>query len=413
MSSFRYNVGGCLQADAPNYVVRQADIHLYQTLQASEFCYVFSSRQMGKSSLLARVKDQLQHQGARCAYLDMTRLGSDGLTQSQWYAGVLMSLLQSLGLSSQLNFREWWQTDQDRSLMQRLNQLVDEVLLPATGEAPLYIFVDEIDSLLSLPFSTDDFFAWMRSCYNQRSHDPRYRLLTFALFGVATPSDLIADKQRTPFNIGQAIPLAGFTLEESTPLQPGLAPYIDNPPAVLKAILDWTGGQPFLTQKLCDIAVQTAQQAEMMPLSLSASMVKVWVDGLVRSHILDHWESQDEPIHLRTIRDHLFWYKNRTSRLLSIYQQLLDGVPVDTDDSREQTDLILSGLVVRQGSQLAIKNRIYREVFTPKWVDHQLHRLRPYAATLDAWIASEQSDARRPHQTRQCAHVHPCEFRFT
>jgi len=65
----------------------------------------------------------------------------------------------------------------------------------------------------------------MRSCYNQRSHAPHYCRLTFALFGMATPSDWIADRQRTPFNLGRAIPLTGLTLAESAPLQPGLEPW--------------------------------------------------------------------------------------------------------------------------------------------------------------------------------------------
>lgn len=393
MPSLHYNVGGSLQADSPNYVERQADLDLYNALQAREFCYVFSSRQMGKSSLLVRVRDRLQQSGARCAYLDMTRLGSAGLTQSQWYAGMVMSLLQSLGLSKQINFRQWWQAEPDLTLVQRLNQFVEEVLLPEVEGPLLYILIDEIDSLLSLEFSTDDFFAWIRSCYNQRSHDPRYRRLTFALFGVATPTDLMADKQRTPFNLGQAIPLTGFSFLESTPLLSGLEPYLDNPQQVLKSILDWTGGQPFLTQKLCSLAVKTAEQAESVPLSLTSGMTEVWVDDMVRSHLLKNWETQDEPIHLRTIRDHLFWFKNRTARLLGIYQKLLQGEPVLTDDSREQVDLILSGLVVRQGNQLIIKNRIYREVFTTNWVDLQLHRLRPYATALEAWVASGQQDS--------------------
>ncbi len=392
MSYFQYSVGGCLQADAPNYVVRQADKDLYQALQTREFCYIFSARQMGKSSLLVRVKDRLQQGGSRCAYLDMTRLGSGGLTQSQWYAGLLMSLLQSLGLAKQFNFRDWWQADSDLTLVQRLNQLVEEVLIPDPEGPPLYIFIDEIDSLLSLNFSTDDFFAWMRSCYNQRAHDPRYHRLTFALFGVATPSDLIADKQRTPFNLGRAIPLTGFTLEESAPLQPGLEPWVDQPRRVLQHILDWTGGQPFLTQKLCDLAAQTASQAETVPLALSPGMVEVWVDDLVRSHLLDHWEAQDEPIHLRTIRDHLLWHQNRTGRILGIYQQLLQESAVQTDDSREQVDLLLSGLVVRQGNQLVIKNRIYRHVFIEAWVERQLQRLRPYATALTGWVAADRQD---------------------
>ncbi|RZM75412.1 AAA-like domain-containing protein [Leptolyngbya iicbica] len=391
-SSFCYHVGGCLQADAPNYVVRQADRDLQAALQAREFGYVFSSRQMGKSSLLIRMKQQLQATGAACAYLDMTRLGTTGLTQTQWYAGVVMSLLQSLGLSQRLQFHDWWQAHAELTLVQRLNHLVETVLLPEETGPPLYIFIDEIDSLLSLEFSTDDFFAWMRACYNQRSHDPRYRRLTFALFGVTTPTDLMADKQRTPFNVGRAIPLTGFTLAESAPLQAGLEPWVDHPSAVLKSILDWTAGQPFLTQKLCDLAVQTAQQAEMQPLSLSSGMAELWVEELVRSRILDHWEAQDEPIHLRTIRDHLFWHQNRTGRILGIYQALLQGQTIPTDDSREQVDLLLSGLLVRQGNRLAIKNRIYQEVFTEPWVERQLQRLRPYAAALTGWVTRDRQD---------------------
>ncbi|MEQ9629067.1 MAG: AAA-like domain-containing protein, partial [Roseitalea porphyridii] len=115
---------------------------------------------------------------------------------------------------------------------------------------------DEIDSILKIKFK-DDFFAFIRACYNQRVDNPDYQRLTFCLLGVATPSDLIADKQRTPFNIGQAIELTGFTFAEAkSALIKGLQNYVENAEAVLAEVLDWTGGQPFLTQKLCSLIVQ-------------------------------------------------------------------------------------------------------------------------------------------------------------
>jgi hypothetical protein len=49
-----YVSGGTLRPDAPSYVERQADSDLFQALQHGEFCYALTSRQMGKSSLMAR-----------------------------------------------------------------------------------------------------------------------------------------------------------------------------------------------------------------------------------------------------------------------------------------------------------------------------------------------------------------------
>lgn len=46
-----YQVGGNLEPNDPSYIERQADKNLYEGLKAGKFCYVFNSRQMGKSSL--------------------------------------------------------------------------------------------------------------------------------------------------------------------------------------------------------------------------------------------------------------------------------------------------------------------------------------------------------------------------
>ena len=61
------------------------------------------------------------------------------------------------------------------------------------------IFIDEIDMVRSLPFPTDEFFAGIRACYNQRDLDPAFARLTFCLLGVASPSGLILNVDITPW----------------------------------------------------------------------------------------------------------------------------------------------------------------------------------------------------------------------
>ncbi|MBF2048633.1 MAG: AAA-like domain-containing protein [Elainella sp. C42_A2020_010] len=406
---YEYQVGGSLKTDAPSYVERQADIDLFHALMRGELCYVFNSRQMGKSSLRLRTKHRLEQIGMSCASLDMTRIGSKTITPEQWYKGIAIDLLRGFNLLEQVNLKAWWTEQQDLSLIQRLSLFIEEIILPLVPHPQIFIFVDEIDSVLSLNFSVDDFFALIRYCYNQRAENPAYNRLNWTLFGVATPADLIRDPLLTPFNIGRAIDLRGFKLSEVQPLIDGLDGKVSNPQAVLKEILAWTGGQPFLTQKLCRIVADSRDSEtarlrsepgatsyrldEHLPIAnphlieFYYKLPVLMIEKLVRTHLIDNWEAQDQPEHLKTIRNRLLQDGPRFRSRLMLYLKILRGEVVLLDDSPEQLDLLLSGVVVRHQGRLQVFNRIYAAVFDQAWVEKQLaahlHPSQPKALELE------------------------------
>jgi hypothetical protein len=391
-ANYEYQVGSSLDADAPSYVKRQADKDLYQRLKEGYLCYVLNSRQMGKSSLRVQVMKRLKDDGVACAAIDLSANGTD-ITPEQWYLGVINTLVNDLYLDRYFNMYEWWNAHNLFSPFQRFALFIEEVLLKyIVGN--IVIFIDEIDSVLSLRFSTDDFFSLIRSFRNQRADKKIYNNLTVCLLGVATPADLVQGKERTPFNIGRAIELYGFKLNEVEPLATGLAQKVDNPQDVLREILNWTGGQPFLTQKLCDIIFSSNADSEADKV-ITAGIEAEFVKKLVRSHIIDNWEDKDDPEHLRTIRDRIFRDKQRAGRLLGLYQQILQQGKVIVDESLEQMELRLSGLVVEQQGKLVVYNQIYQYVFNKNWVEKALANLRPYAEAIKAWLASECKDDSR------------------
>jgi hypothetical protein len=65
------------------------------------------------------------------------------------------------------------------------------------------------------------------------------------------------------------------------------------------------------------------------------------------------------------------------------------------DDSREQVELLLSGLVIKENGYLKVKNRIYLAIFDQQWLKKHLNQLRPYSQTFNAWLASQRQDESR------------------
>ncbi len=349
-NNFQYEVGGALSKDSPTYVSREADSELYSFLRAAEYCYVFNARQMGKSSLGKKTMQRLKAEGFICCWIDMSEITEKDITRKDWYEQIILSIAEALELESNL-FKDWFSNYDSNRPASKFRDFFGEVLLKNI-QKNIIIFVDEIDNIIELNFdAADEFFKQITAIYNRRADNPEYQRISFAFFGGATPYELI----QKPIGIGRAIELRGFELDEALNLGTGLNVKTSNSHAVLEEVLKWTGGQPFLTQKICRLLCGG-------DLITNGSESQT-VSNLIQT-IIEYWDSdkQDSPVHFRTIYRRILDSKN-SNKLRHLCHQLFKNGKIPIDKTPEQLEFRYTGLVVRRGNYLEFFNPIYQRIF--------------------------------------------------
>ena len=351
-----YVTGGTLSRDALSYVTRQADQELYDALRKGDFSYVLTARQMGKSSLMVRTASRLRDEGVSVVVLDLTAIGQN-LSAEQWYGGLLTQMAHQLGLEEELE--EFWDAHPGLGPLQRWMQAVRRVVLPRSP-GRVVIFIDEIDAVRSLPFSTDEFFAGIREFYNHRTQESALDCLSVCLLGVAAPSDLIRDTRMTPFNIGKRIELHDFTRAEAQVLAFGLSGGEQKGSVALNRIIYWTGGHPYLTQRLCQAVAEHNPQSSINYHQL--------IDRLC-GELFFSSRAREQDDNLLFVRERILRSEVELAGLLSLYDQVHRDKNTPDDETNPLISVLrLSGIVRVEEGLLQLRNRVYYRVFDQAWV---------------------------------------------
>ena len=376
-SDLQFQGGGSLQRNA-FYLTRTVDDELFHALSRGIFCNIIAPRQIGKSSLRTRTERRLQDLGIRCVNVDLSTISTKDATAMSWYRGIAKATARQLDIAA--GFEAFWSAGTEVPASRWITFLREYI--PTYISEPIVIFVDETDSVLSLSFKVDDFFAAIRSIYNARADDERGTKLTFCFLGVLATGDLIDDPNRTPFNVGEAIRLADFTREEIQPLAEGLNRLTDNPDQLLDQIYQWTSGHPYMTQKICEKLVSRGS---------AAGVEMDRVTSLVRELFIERGESSDENLDYAARR---LASRPRSAEMLDLYRRVRSGerVLMRRKGSIEE-ELWLTGMIAEHsdGDSIGIRtrNQIFEEVFDETWIERQ-EAQREFSEPLRQWRQHDQ-----------------------
>ena len=364
----RLQVGGTVNPRTEVYIVRPSDDELLELLERGEYANVLCSRQMGKTSLLLRTKSRLQRKGFAVAAIDVGGYLGSPEHAEEWYQGLLDEIARQIQLS--IDVRRWWKASRGITPNQRLIQFFREITEQC--DKRLVVFLDEIDSTFKLPYA-DDFFVAIRAMYNDRPSENVFERITFCLAGVASPNELIKDRRTTSYNVGRTIELQDFD-----PKRDNLTPLFQamrrgtRGESIVNSVLNWTGGHPYLTVRLCERLTALGSKAEVdMNLLIEREFAS-----------LDHLHAD---VHFQQILRFLSERVDDMLSTLALYKRILVGERVRDHTTPSHIALKLAGLVKRdQLGYLIVRNALYARIFSTEWIAKTLEpTARPFDNLLD------------------------------
>lgn len=327
------------------YVERDADIQLKRIVDEMQRPgYVLVARQMGKTNLLINAKRTLENDNRIFAYVDMS---NSFKYERECYLNIIdiiietfedlfESIVDDIATLREKKFPP--HKEYSKSLRILLNHFQGDIV----------IILDEIDALRTADYS-DNIFAQIRSNYFSRTNFEEFERLTYILSGVIEPTELIKDRNKSPFNIGDKIYLDDFSKEEHDTFIYKSQLKIEN--EISNEIFKWTNGNPRLTFDICS-------KIEEYILSGKA-ITKQTIGSIIKEKYLTHYDIA--PIdHIRELIK-----SNKDVRQALI--KLQNGINEISDDLKNK--LYLFGIINSQfNKSTKIKNKIIKESISIDWL---------------------------------------------
>lgn len=266
--------------DRAVYVPRPELERLLSAVQATRvdaYIAILSSRQTGKTTLLYQLRHRLRPLGIGVALIDLAVLHDQ--TEERLYAYVAGQLRSEL--STRLpRSAEKKETPLPTNPIEFRHFLLD---LARHVRAPrLVVLMDEVEAVPET--AADGFFGTWRSVFSSRRKEDEvaFEKYLLVLCG-ARELHRLTTGPNSPLNIAERVYLKDFDVN-------GVQLLVDNlphlgigiTPDTAQWIYDYTGGHPYLTQKMCAL-IQAAQ-----PTSVTPSVVQAAADEILRSD--DHLE---------------------------------------------------------------------------------------------------------------------------
>ncbi len=339
------------EPELPSGQVRLASLLYMQRSPYDELCYkeignpgalvrIKAPRQMGKTSLMARILSHAQELGYRTVALSFQHADAAVFASLnpllQWFCA---KIARKLRLSHQVE--EHW-SDYFGS-KDNCTAYFEDFLLSET-EAPLVLGLDEVDRVFQYPKIADDFFGLLRAWYEESGYgDDSSRLWQNLRLVVVHSTEVYVplNVNQSPFNVGLPIELPEFTPIQLKDLAQRHGLYWEN--SQIEALMRLVGGHPYLVRlALYHIAQQQLTLATLLETAATES-------GLYGDHLRRHlWSLQQHP------------------ELAAAFGNVLKSDGAVEVESAIAFKLHSMGLVHLQGNLVMPRFELYRQYFVDR-----------------------------------------------
>ena len=332
-------LSGQLPLDSAFYVQRsQIESICYDAiLQPGALLRIKAPRQMGKTSLAARVLAQAREQNFATAISSLQLADSTVFTDLkrflQWFCAIVS---QNLGLPNQVD--KYWDDLFGNSY--NCTNYFEKYIL-AEIETPIALAFDEVDVVFDYPEIATDFFGMIRAWYEKARYGDgksdlwqKLRLVLVHSTEVYVPLNI----HQSPFNAGLEIELAPFNQEQVKDLAQRYG--VDDPEDCAKALLTLVGGNPYLVQLgLHHLSLQDVTSKQLIETAIVT-------DSIYSGHLRN-----------------LLWDLQRYPELVvALKRVVLSPIPVEVE-AIQAFKLQSKGLVRLYNQQLVPSCNLYRKYF--------------------------------------------------